>query len=176
MPQLLRDVMTTGPLVLHHQATVLDAARALADADVGPVLVVDDDESLCGIVTDRDIVVRVLAPGRELDSTPLGDMCSWPVATLSPMNSVQDVLDVMREHAVRRVPVVEAGGRPVGIVSLGDVALAQAVTVAHGVGSALASIVSAPSDDPATETNPRVGRQPKPIWNVPPMTSADDLD
>ncbi|MFN2506183.1 MAG: CBS domain-containing protein [Acidimicrobiales bacterium] len=168
--------MTTGPLVLHHQATVLEAARALADTDVGPVLVVDDDENLCGIVTDRDIVVRVLAPGRKLESTVLSDMCSSPVATLSPTNSVDDVLEVMRAHAVRRVPVVETGGRPVGIVSLGDVALSQAVRVGNELRSALAGIVSAPSDDPGTEVNPRVRRQPKPIWDVPPLPAADGLD
>ena len=150
MSQQLRDVMTTGPLVLPRTASVLDAAQAMADADIGPVLVVDDDQVLCGMVTDRDIVVRAVAPRRRLESTVLGDVCTVDVTTLSPADTVVDALRVMETHAVRRVPVVDAG-RPVGIVSLADLAIQPDSYVAFRLPSTLARISAAPSDDPPTE-------------------------
>ncbi len=82
--QLPRDVMTSRPLVLPRTASVLDAAEAMADSDIGPVLVVDDDHRLCRLLTDRDIVVRAIAPRRRLESTALEDVCTVDLATLSP--------------------------------------------------------------------------------------------
>ena len=151
----LRAVMTAEPLVLPRTASVLDAAEAMADGDIGPVLVVDDDQRLCGLVTDRDIVVRAVAPRRRLESTRLGDVCTMEVATLSPSDTVSDAVRVMRQLAVRRVPVVD-GGRPVGIVSLADLALLPDADVADRIPGTLAGIVAAPSDDPATEARPNV--------------------
>ena len=150
MSQQLRDIMTATPLTLPKTASVLDAARAMADAGVGPVLVVDDDQRLCGLVTDRDIVVRAVAPRRRLDATRLEDVCTIEVATLSPSDTGTDALRVMGEHAVRRVPVVD-GGRPVGIVSLADVVLRGDGEAAGQLPATLAGIVTAPSDDPPTE-------------------------
>lgn len=155
MSQLLRDVMTSGPLVLPRTASILDAAQAMADGDIGPVLVVDDDQRLCGLLTDRDIVVRAIAPRRRLESTALGDVCTMDLATLGPSDTVADAVRLMGEHAVRRVPVVDAG-RPVGIVSLADLALHGDPAVADRLPPALADISGAPSDDPPTEVRPRV--------------------
>ena len=155
MSQQPRDVMTTGPIVLPTTASVLDAARAMADADVGPVVVIDDDQLLCGVVTDRDIVVRAGAPSRRLESTRLGDVCTMAVVDLSPSDTVGDAVRVMNERAVRRVPVVQ-GGRPVGIVSIADLALHADSEVAGRLPATLAGIAAAPSDDPPTEARPKV--------------------
>ena len=85
MSDRVRSVMTPRPAVLPRTASVLDAARAMADTNVGPVLVVDRHETLCGVVTDRDIVVRAVATGRRLESTALGEMCTEEAATVSPL-------------------------------------------------------------------------------------------
>ena len=127
----------------------------MAVADIGPVLVVDDDQRLCGLVTDRDIVVRAVAPRRRLDATRLGDVCTMEVATLSPSDTVRDAVRVMGEQAVRRVPVVESG-RPVGIVSIADLAVGADDELARRLPATLAGIVAAPSDDPPTEARPKV--------------------
>lgn len=174
MPDCVREVMTPDPLVLRKSASVLDAARAMADANVGPVLVVDRNNDLCGVVTDRDIVVRALATARKLDSTALGDMCTEETATVSPADSVGDAIRLMREHAVRRLPVVESG-KPVGIVSLGDLVLHTDAAVAAEVHAALADISAAPPDDPSTEARPNVTSALDRTWDVPRMPSTDDL-
>lgn len=155
MSQQLRDVMTSTPLVLPRTASVLDAAEAMADADIGPVLVLDEDDRLYGLLTDRDIVVRAVVPRRRLESTALGDICTVDVVTLSPSATAADAVRLMGEHAVRRIPVVD-GGRAVGIVSLADLALQADPELARELPSALAGISAAASDDPPTENRPRV--------------------
>jgi signal-transduction protein with cAMP-binding, CBS, and nucleotidyltransferase domain len=93
----------------------------MKDMNVGAVLVVNDD-ALYGIVTDRDIAIRVVAVGRNPERTRLGDICSREARTLGPESKVRDAVSMMREHAVRRIPIVEQN-RPVGIVALGDLAM-----------------------------------------------------
>jgi CBS domain-containing protein len=124
MAQTIREVMTPNPLALQATTTVLDAARTMREADIGDVLVLDDSAGVCGIVTDRDLVVRAVAEGLDPASVPLADVCSRDVTTVDIDASVQETVDLMRTHAVRRVPVIDAGA-PVGIVSLGDLAIAQ---------------------------------------------------
>jgi CBS domain-containing protein len=92
----------------------------MRDQGIGDVLV-EHDGSL-GIVTDRDIVTRAVAEGRDPQQVRVGDICTRDVETVSPDMSVDDVIRLMSDKAVRRVPVVEAG-RPVGIVALGDLAV-----------------------------------------------------
>jgi CBS domain-containing protein len=82
---------------------------------------VEDDGQVRGIVTDRDIVVRAVADGRDPASTTLGEVGSTDVVALSPDDTVERAVEIMRQKAIRRVPVVE-GGRAVGIVSIGDLA------------------------------------------------------
>ncbi len=117
----VQDVMTTDPVALDASEPVLEAAKRMKDHDIGDVIVVDGGQ-VCGVVTDRDIVVRVLADGRDASQTPLGDVCSRDLATVSPSDDLTAAGDLMRERAVRRVPVVE-NGKPVGIVSIGDLAI-----------------------------------------------------
>ena len=118
--QTVHDVMTFNLTTLPMSASVLDAACAMHDANIGDVLVVDNG-NLCGIVTDRDVVIRAIAEGREPASTTLADICSQKLSTVSPTDSVDHAVQLMRQKALRRLPVVE-NGHAVGIVSLGDLA------------------------------------------------------
>ena len=136
MAQQIRELMTPNPVALPGTASVHEAARAMRDADIGDVIVIENNR-VCGIVTDRDIVVRTLAEGRDPATTTLADLCSHALLTVTPTDSVEEAVRLMRTHAIRRLPVVE-GGQPVGIVSLGDLA------VERDPGSALGDISSAP--------------------------------
>jgi CBS domain-containing protein len=93
----------------------------MRDANIGDVIVLQDDQ-ICGILTDRDIVVRAVAEGREPATTKVADICSQELTTVSPTDEVEEAVRLMREKAIRRLPVVE-GGKPVGIVSIGDLAV-----------------------------------------------------
>jgi CBS domain-containing protein len=121
MAQYLRDIMTQRPVTVQATDTVAAAARSMRDGNIGDVVVVDNDQ-IQGILTDRDIVVRALAEGRDPGRTTVGEICSRELTTLSPNDAIGDAEKVMRDRAIRRLPVVE-GGRPVGIVSLGDLAV-----------------------------------------------------
>jgi CBS domain-containing protein len=118
--QTIRDVMTSSPTTLPKSASVLDAARTMRDSDIGDVIVMDNGQ-VCGIVTDRDVVIRTVAEGRNPSTTKLADICSQELTTVSPTDSVDQAVQLMRRKAVRRLPVVE-NGRAIGIVSLGDLA------------------------------------------------------
>lgn len=139
MADTLRDVMTSDPTTLATSASVRDAARVMADQSIGNVIVMQDD-NVYGIVTDRDITVRAVAEGRDPQSTTVGDICTTNPQTLSPDDSVREAVQLMRDSAVRRIPVVE-NGRPVGIVALGDLA------VERDPDSALSEISAAPPDE-----------------------------
>jgi CBS domain-containing protein len=121
MSDTVRSVMTTRPVTLPAAAPVVEAARAMREADIGDVIVLEHDR-IAGILTDRDIVVRGLAEGRDLRHTSIGDICSRVLTTVSDDVSVEEAIRIMREKAVRRLPVV-AGDQPIGVVSLGDLAL-----------------------------------------------------
>jgi CBS domain-containing protein len=121
MAQYLRDIMTQKPVTVQASDTVVAAARSMRDGNIGDVVVVENDQ-IQGILTDRDIVVRALAEGRDPARTMVGEICSRELTTLSPDDAIGAAEKTMRERAIRRLPVVE-GGRPVGIVSLGDLAV-----------------------------------------------------
>ena len=116
----IRDVMTSNPSTVETSASVLEAAKIMASQDVGPVPVVEGDR-LTGIVTDRDIVVRVLAEGRDPSSTTVGEIASSDLVTVTPDDDLQEALETMASAQARRLPVVE-GDRVVGIVAQADVA------------------------------------------------------
>ena len=139
MAQSIKEVMTSDPRTVDAADSVADAAKIMAEADVGAVIVVED-EQVSGIVTDRDIAVRAVAEGRDPSSTKVSEVATGSPKTLSPDESVEDAEKAMREQDVRRLPVVE-DGRPVGIVSLGDVAEER------DAGEALADISSAPPNN-----------------------------
>jgi CBS domain-containing protein len=121
MPQTVSEVMTRNPVTVPADATIVDAARLMRDRDIGPLIVVDSDR-VQGIVTDRDIVVRAVADGRDPSSVTIGEVCSEDVEIISPDEPISDAVRRMELRDVRRLPVVE-GGRPVGIVSMGDLAV-----------------------------------------------------
>jgi len=140
MAQHIRDVMTPNPVSLPGTASVHEAARAMRDGDIGDVIVIEDNR-VCGIVTDRDIVVRTVAEAQDPPTTTLADICSHrSLLIVAPTDSVEKAVRLMRTHAIRRLPVVEAGGKAVGSVSLGDLA------VERDPDSALGGISAAPPD------------------------------
>jgi CBS domain-containing protein len=122
MAKLVRDIMRKQPIRLQGSTPVIEAARQMRDANVGAVIVADD-EKITGIITDRDITVRSVAHGQDPRTTPLAAICSRDVTTLSPDDDLDRAVQVMREKAIRRVPVVDAQNVAVGILSLGDLAL-----------------------------------------------------
>ena len=121
MPRKMRDIMSAAPVRLAATETAVAAARAMKEHGVGAVLVSTDGQ-LTGLVTDRDITVRVLADGRDPQSTSIGDICTTSLFVLGPDDDLDRAAQLIRDHAVRRIPIV-SDGEPVGIVSVGDLAL-----------------------------------------------------
>lgn len=120
---IIREVMSPCPRALSPDATVLEAAEVMRRDDIGDVLVMaDDNRRLVGILTDRDIVVRALAEGRDPAQTRIGDVCSQDVVTISPDESVGTAVRIMREKAIRRVPVAD-DREVVGMLTIGDIAV-----------------------------------------------------
>lgn len=118
----LRQVMTANPLTIRGDSTVADAAMAMASADVGPIPVVTTEGEVYGMITDRDITVRVVAQHKDPETCTVSEVCSSEVVSCPPDATVEQAAQLMRERALRRVPVVE-NKRVIGIVSLGDLAL-----------------------------------------------------
>ena len=132
----VRDVMSPAPIAVPKTATLVEAAQRMRVADVGDVLVLDDDRA-CGLITDRDIVVRAIAMNYRPDKTTVDEICSHDLVSV-PSDSDIDVANaLMRERSVRRIPVID-NGVAVGVVSLGDLAIAK------DPGSTLADISAAP--------------------------------
>ena len=123
MGKSLRDVMTKNPVTLDAELSAVEAAKHMRNENVGNVLVTRND-ALCGIVTDRDLVVRCLADNQDAKIMRLGQLCSEELVTLPKDAEVADAVKVMTEKSIRRVPVVD-GKKPIGIVSLGDLAVSQ---------------------------------------------------
>ena len=121
MSQLVRDVMTADPITIQASAPIKEAAQKMREADVGPIIVMDDG-AVCGILTDRDIAIRAVAEGRSPERTTVGEICSKGLSVLSPRDKVTMAIDLMEKRAIRRLPVVE-GDTPVGILSIGDLAV-----------------------------------------------------
>jgi len=118
----IRDVMTPNPRTVSPNDTVRAAAVVMQEEDTGAVPVVDDGHVLA-VVTDRDIVVRVVAEGGSF-SSPVGDIATKSVICATPEMSTSEASDLMSEHQIRRLPVVE-NDRLVGIVSIGDLAVKE---------------------------------------------------
>jgi CBS domain-containing protein len=140
MGQQVKDVMTSGPITLDREASLVEAARVMRDQGIGDVIVVEGDDA-AGIVTDRDIVIRGVAEGADPNTTRVGQVVSGDLTSVAPDDPVDRAVELMREKAVRRLPVLE-GGKPVGVVSLGDLAI-QGDTEADSV---LADISDEPDD------------------------------
>lgn len=122
MAQLVQDIMTGVLVTVEPQASVGSVARMMRDRDVGAVLVTEDGR-LRALVSDRDLVVRSVADGEDPERTTVARACSEELVTVSPDDTLDRAVGLMREHSVRRLPVVGEGDEPVGIVSLGDLAI-----------------------------------------------------
>jgi CBS domain-containing protein len=120
MSEQVKDVMTSDPITVEAGDSVVVVARRMKEAAVGSMIVMDGDR-IHGIVTDRDIAMRVVAEGSDPARTRVQEITSDNPVTLEPESCVDDAIQVMSDRAIR-LPVVE-GGRPVGIVSLGDLAI-----------------------------------------------------
>lgn len=121
MGRTVEEIMTRDPRTVNADDPVIDAARIMRDSDIGDAVVMDGGQ-VTGIVTDRDIVVRGVAEGIDAESASVSEVCTTGVETIEPEASVDDALSLMREKDIRRLPVAK-NGRPVGIISLGDLAV-----------------------------------------------------
>jgi CBS domain-containing protein len=142
MATLVRHIMTAEPKTLSTSMSAADAAGMMANYDVGSIPVLGDDGELAGIVTDRDIVVRVVANRDDPTKVSLGDIATQITVEVTPDTEIADANQMMADHKIRRLPVTKDGAL-VGIVSLGDVALALASK--RTLGETLEDVSTSPS-------------------------------
>jgi CBS domain-containing protein len=128
--------MTPAPVALPSDTPLIEAAKRMRDQGIGTVLVHEDDR-LRGLITDRDIVVRAVAADKSPATTTVGSICSDRLVTVGPDESANAAVQLMRDNAVRRIPVVE-NGQAIGILSIGDLAIERDEK------SALADVSAAP--------------------------------
>ena len=121
MPKTARDVMTPNAECVGENETLLDAAKKLADRGFGSMPICGEDNRLKGVLTDRDIVVKALAQGKDPSSTRAGELGEGKPVTIGADDSVQEALKTMAQYKVRRLPVID-GHDLVGIVALADIA------------------------------------------------------
>src|SRR6188472_822092 len=117
-----RDIMTPECTCVGEDDTVLDASKRLAELEVGAMPICGSDDRLKGMITDRDIVVKVLAQGKDPSSTQVGELAAQgEVVTIGADDPIDEALSTMTEHKVRRLPVID-DQRCVGIISQADIA------------------------------------------------------
>jgi CBS domain-containing protein len=121
MRKSVRDVMTQNPRTCDAGSSVIEAARVMKEEDVGSVPVLESGR-LIGTLTDRDIVLRIVAEGRDPQSTKVMEVASSDLVTIDPQQNLDDALRMMATHQVRRLPVVEEDGHLVGILAQADAA------------------------------------------------------
>ncbi|GAA4242625.1 CBS domain-containing protein [Actinomadura meridiana] len=136
MAQKVNEVMTPVPVAVSPDTSLVRVGDLMRQHGIGDVLVVHEGR-LRGLVTDRDIVVRAVAVEKDMSTTAVADICSTNIVTVAPDADADDAVLLMRRHAVRRLPVVD-GDRPIGMVSIGDLA------VQRDERSALADISAGP--------------------------------
>ena len=116
------EVMTPSPTACQPQHTTVDAAELMRREDCGLVPVVSENGKLIGVLTDRDIVIKVVAEGRDARSTAVSEVMSTDLVTCLPQETVETVMEQMATRQVRRIPIVERDGSLVGIVAQADIA------------------------------------------------------
>jgi CBS domain-containing protein len=145
MADFVREVMTPGVVAVRPDASLVEAAQLMRAQDIGDVLVAGE-ENVLGVLTDRDIALRAVAEGVDPLTVSAQAVCTPNPVVIGPDDAVSAAVELMRGHAIRRLPVVE-DGHPVGMVSLGDLAVSQ------DPDSALAEISrAAPEEWPGTVT------------------------
>lgn len=122
MSKRAKDIMTAAPQCCSRETTLNEVANLMVEADCGEIPVTDGNR-LIGVITDRDIVCRVVAKGKNPSAVTAGECMTEPVVTVNEDSTLEDVLSVMEEKQIRRVPVVDATGCCCGIISQADVAL-----------------------------------------------------
>jgi CBS domain-containing protein len=124
MSHQCRDVMTKAPVCCLPSHTVDVVAQLMTSVDIGPVPIVENQQTkqLIGMVTDRDLIVRVVAAGRDPKRTTVGSVMTRELITCHPDDDIEDALDAMAQYQVRRIPVVDDTGRIVGIIAQADLA------------------------------------------------------
>ena len=140
MPKSVRDTMTQNPSTIGASASVVEAARLMREEHIGS-LPITDNERLVGMLTDRDITTRVVAEAADPKTTPVGKVYSGDLISVEPDKDLDEALQLMARHQVRRLPVVE-NGRLVGIVAQADIALNE-----NEKTGALVEAISAPSEE-----------------------------
>ena len=123
MSKLAKEIMTPGPQCCSADTALNEVANLMVEADCGEIPVTDASNRLIGVITDRDIVVRVVAKGKNPSTVKAGDCMTEPVVVVNEDTSLADVISVMEENQIRRVPVVDSTGCCCGIISQADVAL-----------------------------------------------------
>jgi CBS domain-containing protein len=123
MAKSVRDTMTQDPRSIAASASVVEAARLMRDGHIGS-LPITDNEELVGMITDRDIATRVVAEAADPQTTSVGDVYSRDLISVGPDQDLDEALQLMSSHQVRRLPVVE-NGKLVGIVAQADIALSE---------------------------------------------------
>ncbi|WFB06091.1 CBS domain-containing protein [Streptomyces sp. LX-29] len=118
---LAKDIMHSGAAWIPRDTTLTDAAQKMRDLDVGALPVADENERLCGIVTDRDIVVKCVADARSPSELTAGDLCEGTPRWIDANADVEEVLNEMESHRIKRLPVIE-NKRLVGIITEADLA------------------------------------------------------
>lgn len=116
----VEDVARTGVLTAPPDQSVGNLATVMKEENVGSVVIVDDDDSPVGIVTDRDLVLNVLEPREDPSQVTAGDVMADALVTVDPDRGVFDAIEIMHEHSVRRLPIVDSAGAMAGIVTLDD--------------------------------------------------------
>jgi CBS domain-containing protein len=122
MAQLAREVMTSQPACCAPDTPLDEVARMMVHNDCGEIPVIDPSGELIGVVTDRDIVCRIVADGRNPVGYPAEHCMSQPVVSVRDTDTLDEVLRTMEKHQIRRVPVIDERGRCVGIISQADLA------------------------------------------------------
>lgn len=123
MTKLAKDVMTPEPQCCSPETTLNEVANLMVEADCGEIPVVDASNRLIGVVTDRDIVCRVVAKGKNPSAVTAEEAMTKPVVAVTGDTSLDEVVSVMEENQIRRVPVVDANGSCCGIIAQADVAM-----------------------------------------------------
>ncbi|HEY3114668.1 MAG TPA: CBS domain-containing protein [Gemmatimonadaceae bacterium] len=147
-----RDIMTRNPECCRRDDTAREAARVMRDQDCGSVPIVDEGGRVVGIVTDRDLAIRGIAAGKDVN-TKLNDLMTPVAVTCGQDDDLRDVEQKMAELQVRRIPIVDAGGRCLGIISQADIARA-AITDKTVTNEEVALVVEQISQ-PSNRSRPR---------------------
>lgn len=144
MPKV-RDIMTPDPYCVRPEDTVDQAAQLMKENHVGPVPVIDHEKRLVGIVTDRDLAIKVVAEDRLPRNTKIADVMTREPYSCGPNDDVEQIIQTMEEHQVRRVPIVDEGRHVLGIVAQADVA----TKLAHETTAGAVEEISQPSSHEA---------------------------